>query len=270
MTDERLCGEFPPQPAVRYGSVVFDFGDYRATEALTEIINQAANAAAVSVEGTTQDLSTTAGQQAAEAAAQTAASGATAPVVANADVGEAFETFLPDSFSGAVLDGIATNANPSTAAASARAAATNLQNRSFYRDSRAVSMVEAVVQAVQAAGSNNTKKKAAHGTASSFADVANDYQRFIAGQVFSDMIVSAASAAANAVMGAREESLRVKVARCGYRDTRAPDAVNTVLDAVIAEAVSFLPAGAGSRKTIRSEAEAAGRLALANQVPRVA
>ncbi|NLF23318.1 MAG: hypothetical protein GX590_09160, partial [Lentisphaerae bacterium] len=46
VTDPRLYPEFPPQPAKRFASAVFDFGDAQATAALDAIVEDAAARAA--------------------------------------------------------------------------------------------------------------------------------------------------------------------------------------------------------------------------------
>jgi hypothetical protein len=187
VTDERLYGDFPPQPALRIASAVFDFGDSRATDALDAVLNAAADAAATSI--STNDNVTVARQTALAKAG---------PIVQSADVAAAFDRFMNNDFTTSDLDAIAAAPDPASAASTARGQALTLTNN-FYQDRRAVDMVDAVVNAIQAAGSNAAARtKAAHNTASSFADVTDNYQRFIAGKQFGDMIIKAADAAATA------------------------------------------------------------------------
>jgi hypothetical protein len=268
VTDERLYGEFPPQPALRIASAVFDFGDSRATDALDAVLTASADAAATSIN--TNDNVTVAKQAAISSAA---------PIVQSADVAAAFDRFLNDHFTASDLDAIAAASQPDSAASSARAQASLLTNN-FYGDTRAVEMVDAVVKVIPSAGSNTAARiAAAHNSASSFADLTDNYQRFIAGQQFGDMIAKAAEAAATAttngssiakitdgvdgnpaVDGARFEALRVRVTR--YNDTRAPDAVERVLNAVITNAAAFLSVQQKIKSEIQASAEASGRRVL--------
>ena len=274
VTDERLYGDFPPQPALRIASAVFDFGDSRATDALDAVLDAAANTAATSING----------NNGVNVARQAALSNAV-PIVQSADVAAAFDRFLNDDFTASDLDAIAAAPDPASAASAARAKAYALTNN-FYQDGRALDMVDGVVNAIQSAGTDAAARaKAAHNTASSFADLADNYQRFIAGKQFGDMIARAADAAAGAttngsstakittavdadptVDGARAEALRVKVAR--YQDARATDAVERVLNAVITNAASFLSAPTKIKSEIFASAEASGRRALELTVPR--
>jgi hypothetical protein len=196
VTDERLYGNFPPQPAQRLASVVFDFGDARATAAVDAVVNAAAAAAATSING-----------GGAQSAAQTAAQNAAAALINSSDAAERFAVFLRDVMnSGAVTalaGGAAVTAAQTTDAADLRDG-TSVGTRfevSFYKDSRGVDMIAAIQAAIAAESTAEAKKKAAHNAASNFADVENAYQRFVAGEVFGDMIVAAAQAAGTAAAG---------------------------------------------------------------------
>src|SRR5439155_9265371 len=125
------------------------FGDSKATEAVDQILNAVAGAVAYSVYTNTANLSTSAGQTAARSAALTAGTNAANPIAQKADVATAFANFLLGTdFNQAFVNQLAGAANPVTFAAPALAAATNLQNASFYHDTRAVEMVNATVAAV--------------------------------------------------------------------------------------------------------------------------
>jgi hypothetical protein len=288
VTDERLYGQFPPQPAIRHASAVFDFGDSLATDALTEVMNRAAEAAGALVFSDSSNLSVSANRVALEDAAAGAALSAAQPVVDSADVAAAFAQFLlGTNFNSAKVTAIAQAANPTNAAQSALAAATNLQNGSFYGDSRAVEMIQSVLGALCTAGTNEaTRIKVAQNTASAFADVANNYHRFIGGKLFGDMMLAAAVTAANAatnagtsietiralvngnttVMQARSNALALRVTT--YTDTRAPDAVELTLEAIIAAAAAALPANPLERSMIQLAGEQAGRGVLSSNVIR--
>lgn len=286
VTDPRLYGQFPPQPAVRLGSAAFDFGDARATSALDEVVRRAAERAAQFVNTNTTDLSTEAGRRAATTAAAAEALTAASPVVTEADAASAFDVFLRDEFKSTDVDAIAAAANPDAEAQDELAAATLLANSSFYRDTRASNMVVAVVAAVKAASTPAAKRADAHNTASAYADIVDNYHRFIAGKIFGDMILGAASAGAGAavkaeatpasvlqavngnaaVVAARREALQIKVAR--YLDTRSTLAVEVVLAAVVGSVNGSLPAVQGQAQAIEAAAVEAGRLALAESVVR--
>jgi hypothetical protein len=186
VTDERLYGSFPPQPAQRIASVVFDFGDSKATAAVDAVVNAAVTAAAASVNaGGNED------------AAKAAALAAAADVIAKADAAERFAAFLRDSFNTGAVTALANGGS----AATAQTAATALQSGSFYSDSRGTAMIAAVQTALAALPAGATagqKNKAAQNAAAAYADVDNNYQRFISGELFGDMISAAAETAATA------------------------------------------------------------------------
>lgn len=277
VTDERLYGTFPPQPALRLASAVFDFGDGRATDAVRAVIDAAAAKAAAEV---------LAGRTTAEAEAE-AKTEAEQRVVARSDVAAAFATFLSSSFPRAKVNLVA-DGNAAALQAAREAAGGLLSWSPFFPDVRASNMVEAVHSAAQAPGlTDEGKRQAAQNWAAAYADLADEYQRFLAGKAYGDMIAGGAAAAATAavVPGATAETLSTAVrgqtavraaqataltlaTASAYADTRAPDAVNTVVDAIIAGAAALLPAQAGTEKSVQTAAEAAARTALADQVLR--
>lgn len=181
VTDERLYGSFPPQPAQRIASVVFDFGDAKATAAVDAVVNAAAASVADLVAGSSVlDFEVTAP---ATAAAQA--------VINGADAAERFAVFLRDTMNSAAVTALATGGQATGAQDTAAAA---LRTGSFYEDTRGVDMIAALETAV-ATGTAEAKRKAAHNVAADFADVENKYQRFIAGELFGDMLLAAADAA---------------------------------------------------------------------------
>ncbi len=278
VTDERLYGEFPPQPATRLASAVFDFGDARATEAVLAVIDAAAASAAASA---------LAGKTAAEA--EPLATAAANDVVQHSDVAAQFALFLSDSLKKSVVDSIANG--DSTALADARAAAVALASwSSFFPDFRGSNMVEAVYQTTQTPGlTDEAKRQAAQNMAAAHADLTDEYARFLAGKEFGDMIAGGAAAAAaaavvpgatagsvmNAVKGntavrAAQTTANALAALSAYADTRAPDAVATVTAAIGSAAAGLLPAEPSAEASVKAAAEAAGRTALAEQVTRYA
>ncbi len=275
VTDPRLYSSFPPQPAVRIASAVFDFGDIMATYALDDLVNTAAVMAARYATNSSVQV----GSNGERVQAINASSDLIEPVIgvqaANADVATAFNDFLL-VFNATAVNAIAADpADPIVA--SLRTNAIAIRDQSFFRDTRPVAMVSGVVAAVQAASVSN-RPAVAHNTASSYADVGNLYQRFIAGQVFGEMLTAAATEAASIALQTNTSSafilgqirtlpesvaaltgaLSAKVNQ--YNDTRSTDAVNAVLDAIAA-------AAALSGVDI-SSIEQAGRNELANQVQR--
>lgn len=280
VTDPRIYSEYPPQPAKRIASAMFDFGDQLATEALDALVEKAAEIATAYAVQPGLVLNTQAQKINARNSASAIIITNLEPIAANADVSESFSQFL-SQFDSATLDAIAADIG-SPLVASNIALATQLRDQSFYQDSRALDMVNAVVQAISNAPLAE-REAAAHNTASSYADVLNLYQRFISGKVFGDMIHAAAEEAADAALlpGATEssidtamrgtaeaiaaitESINAKVAF--YDDTRSADAVDAVLEAMAAAALANnnLPAS-----DIEQLSKEAGRSVLSDMVAR--
>jgi hypothetical protein len=288
VTDETLYGQFPPQPAQRIASAAFDFGDSQATAAVDAVIDAAVAAVAASVATNTSDLGSASGRTSAENAAAQLALAAATPITTSANVADAFDAWLRGTnFNSSVVDALAASSDPVADAQAVLIAATNLQNSSFYHDSRAVGMVQAVLAALASAGSDPAARTAvAQNTAASFDDILNSYQRFIAGKQFGDMIASAAATAAleatnasatfgsisNAVTrdglvnDARTTVLQLRSTR--YADTRGSDAIDAVLAAVVASAADSFTATNRDLGVIQAAAEQAGQDALANTVLR--
>ncbi len=188
VTDERLYGSFPPQPAQRIASVVFDFGDIKATAAVDAVVNAAVEAAAASVWGGDSEAT-------AKGRAQTAATA----VINSSDAAERYAAFLRDTMNTAAVTALAASGNATAAQDSAAAALAG----SFYQDTRGVDMIAALEAAIaaQPAGATNAQKNTfAQNVAAAYADVNNNYQRFVSGELFGDMIGAAANAAAAAAV----------------------------------------------------------------------
>ena len=178
VTDERLYGSFPPQPAQRIASVVFDFGDAKATTALDEVVNRAAQTAATNV--TVANVATQ-------------ATNAAQAVINGADAAERFAGFLRDNMNSGAVTALSVSGQ---ATATQDAVATALKG-SFYGDTRGEDMIAALEAAVRT-GTAAEKRQAAHNVAADFADVENKYQRFLSGELFGDMLLATADAAAAA------------------------------------------------------------------------
>jgi hypothetical protein len=280
VTDPRLYPEFPPQPAIRVASAVFDFGDAQTTAAIDAIVEDAATRAAAFAATPSLAVSTPTERNAACAAAVAAMTPALDALAAKADVATAFNAFL-DRVDAAALSAIAADTNaPVVATLSAEAEA--LRTGAFYGDTRANEMVQAIRAAAGAAAPDD-RLAALNNAAASAADLENKYQRFISGKTFSDMVAAAAEAGATAATAAGAtqagvlEAMRTTQAASDaitagllakvnrYADTRSTDAIDAVLDAMAAAAFANR---ALTGPAIISLAEAAGRAELADRVAR--
>jgi hypothetical protein len=152
----------------------------------------------------------------------------------------------------------------------------------FYEDSRGLAALDAIIDAAASETNDADKIEAGRFTASRYADTENNYQRFITGDRFGDMIPAAALAAGaeaavsnatpetisnavhalTAVSTVQTEAPSAQVSR--YDDSAASDAVQSVLDAIIQTAAS---SSSDDEEIIAAEAETAGLAALA-AVPR--
>ncbi|MCP5515627.1 MAG: hypothetical protein H7A45_00035 [Verrucomicrobiales bacterium] len=275
VTDERLYGDFPVQVATRIASAVFDFGDAQATRAVQSVIDAVAASAASSMLGGQS-------RDAAVSAARAAGQG----ILDTADVAEAFRLFRQQYLSRTKVDLIATG--DGTALSDAQSAAATLLIRAgFFPDPRGEAMIDAILAAAAGETDAEAKKAAAQLAAAAFADLADEYQRFIAGSEFGDMLVGGAEAAGTAaeVSGANAASISlavegnaaVRAARASalaldsaseYADTRARSAVDAVIAAIVNAAALTLPVESGGGSAVTLTAEAAGRNALEMDVAR--
>lgn len=280
VTDPDMYSEFVPQPAKRIASAAFDFGDGKAAEAIDIIVEQAATGARDFVGNPALSLATQGERVQARLDGVALLQPGLETLAGNADVSASFEQFLQD-FDAAAVNVIAADpADPSVAVFTNQAVA--LRDQSFYGDSRALDMVQAVVAAVQAAVPGEAGV-VAHKAAAAFADIANLYQRFISGRVFGEMITAAAEAVPTAAQApgatvvtveaalraipeataAIQEALTTKV--LAYNDSRGEDAVDAVLQAIAQTAYAN---AAMSAAQIRALARAAGQEAHAAMVAR--
>ena len=190
VTDEHLYGSFPPQPATRISSVVFDFGDAKATAAVNQVVELTATAAA------TAAVTANATQASVSAAARQAAT----PVIAEADAAQAFTTFLQNNLDKAKVLAITNGGSTATA----MAAAVALRDGSFYQDQRGIEMLDAITAALAALPATATPAERGHvalNTASAFVETDLAYDRFLAGQLIGDMITAAGDQAAATASG---------------------------------------------------------------------
>lgn len=280
VTDPRLYPMFPPQPAMRYASAAFDFGDAQATEALDAMVEMAAEQGVGFTTNAALSLTTQGERVQARNDAVALIEPLLTDIAVKADVAESFNQFIQLFDTAALSAIIIDTADPVVTTLSN--AAVQVRDQSFYGDTRALDMVQGVVAAVNAALPAD-RAAAAHLAASSFADVLNEYQRFISGSSFGDMISAAAvhagieaklpGATATSIevelhalpetSTALIEALQAKVPM--YNDTRSVDAVDAVL-AAMAE-VAFLNA-AQTETGIQLLCESAGRATLSDMVAR--
>ncbi len=278
VTDPRMYAEFPPQPAVRIASAAFDFGDSRATEALDVMVAQAADRARDFAAVSTLQVGTEAQRLTARNAAMAEIQPVLTDMASAADVAARFTAFV-DAFPAllsSIVDGTAD-------IATLEDDAETIRDGSFFGDSRALDMLRDVVAAVEAAAPGE-EIAAARNTAAAYADVQNEYQRFIAGQLFGNLIVEGAATASDfaptadnaaaidaemrtgsAVQDAITRSLQIKLHP--FEETRGEDAVDTVL---LAMAETAFAERSRSRVAIARLVEEAGRAVLSDLVARYA
>ena len=267
VTDPRLYAEFPMQKAIRLSSVVFDFGDAQATAAVDALVsNVVAQVVAYTQSVPVSDIDAIDERNAKVDTQGQVIAAAQAGLVAAADVSEGFGAFL-NQFTPAKVLAVAQTTN-GVDAQEMTAAATTLKNASFFGDTRALEMVGAV----KAAGTNEALNAAA-----TFSDTGNLYQRYMCGKLFGDALAAAAVCASTnpavtltelkggPASAATMEALRIQALSSPYADTRAVTALDTVLNAVLAEALAS--SGKPSAE-IEGLAAAAGKSALAEQVAR--
>jgi hypothetical protein len=188
VTDERLYGAFPPQPARRISSVVFDYGDAKATAAMDNLVEAVATEAARAAQVGSPSIASVSGSAEAKGVA----------AVNAADASEAFNTFINSApMSPAALKAIANGGSD----AAAREAATDLKNSSFFGDTRGIEMLDAIAAAVASlpsGASQAQREQLAINTASAFVETDLGYDRFLAGELLGDLISASAEAAAAA------------------------------------------------------------------------
>jgi hypothetical protein len=190
VTDPKLYGFFPPQPASRISSVAFDYGDAKANSAVYEVISRASAAA--------RDAA--APSSASVASVQAAAKLAAQPVVAEADAEAAFNAFLQNDLNPTTVISIATGGVTAQMIQKAQA----LRDGSFYGDVRGIEMlaaIESVLDGLPGTLTPAERQQAALNAASSFVEENSGYERFLVGELFGDMISAASAEASKAALG---------------------------------------------------------------------
>ena len=270
VTDDRLYMEFPVQEARRIASVVFDFGDIQATEAVDAIVAKVSQAVAESVMASVD-----------AAAAQSAAETAADPIVPNADVAETFDQFLKSSLPKSDVTAIAGAADPASEIDLIRPDAQAVVDQSFYDDTRAIDVLNALLVAINAAATSDERTAAAQNAVARYADIENLYERFVHSIVFGDMIresaLASAQQAANtgttraaidyaaravpAFNQASGDALNAKVA--AYTDTASQDALDGVVSNMVNSAFAASSNSVVIVEKLAAELEAAGFAAVA-------
>ena len=261
VTDPALYAEYPMSRATRYTSVVFDFGDARATQVLDALVDKVvADAVALVKSKKDSDIATISQRNA--IAAQFA--GGTWAVAAD-DAETTYQAFL-DGVK-ALVPNIA--AQPVIAATWTQNAE-QLRAASAFNDTRAVELVKAVV----AAGSANAYADAWNAAADA-ADTSREVPRLLSSMVAGQALAEAAKYAAehpgatagDLKQGANVPLMSVLITEAGNskkwspNDTRATGAVDAMCAAIAAAAVDARNAGK-SVSGIQSAAIMAGQQAL--------
>lgn len=185
VTDERLYGSFPAQPATRISSVTFDFGDAKATAAVNKIAELSAATAATEAVKSGATVS----------GVKDKIKLATTPLIDTADVAKEFSKFLQTHLDKTKVLAIANGGS----AQGALDAANAMKARSFYLDNRGVEMLAAIQASVAGLPAGSTqaqRERAALNTAAAFAETDSAYERFLAGELLGDAISAAAEKAA--------------------------------------------------------------------------
>jgi hypothetical protein len=95
VTDPALYAEYPMQKAVRMASVVFDYGDARATRVLNDLVDKVVSRAkAITQEKTDGEIATSPGRNLILEEGVEEVNGWSADVIAAADVADTFGAFL--------------------------------------------------------------------------------------------------------------------------------------------------------------------------------
>lgn len=195
VTDPSLYAEYPMQKAVRYSSVVFDFGDAQATAVLEALVDRVVAYATSLVERQANSAIDTAAERnqiVADAAAAAQGWQSSAAANANDDVAASYQAFLDDLKNAAAVPGIAASTSLSTGLAKTWfTTATNLYLASSYGDTRAMDLV----RAVQAAGTANNLQDAWN-AAAHLADTENIVARLLSGRIAGEALAAAAAYAA--------------------------------------------------------------------------
>ena len=274
ITDPSLYSNYSGKPGQRFAAAAFDFGDQKASLVLDTLMEAAISAAAAKANDSTNVLNSTL-----KNVAKSEALNAANIILTRADLNKAFNDYVSSNITSADLT---TKLN-----ASGVFGTPNLpQKDSPYNDSRATEMVASLNAILTGNLTSEQKTKELNNTAASFVDSNNEYNRFIEGGYFSEMILAAAAKVAsekiadntkthenyltalstvNVINDAKEEALKIKITNYGYTDTRGEDAINKVLNDIVSKAVS---SNLTTVNSIKNELISEGVRSLANDVKR--
>jgi hypothetical protein len=270
VTDPTLYAEYPLQKATRLASVVYDFGDPKATRVLEALVSKVVNSARLKTEmASDAEIATSAGRNLLVEEAVTEVSGWQADDVAAENVAASYALFL-DWVKPKIPAIAASTALTTGDARSAFIEATKLFDAAAFQDTRAMDLVRAVQAAGTAQGLTN-----AWNAAAALADVENKVLRLLSGKVAGDALVEAAAYSSTnaatvtindllALPGVQTflaATLAAKIASYEI-DSRGTDAFDDALARIVAAARAGHAAGTAS-SLIQQEALTAGRAALA-------
>ena len=274
ITDPSLYSNYSGKPGQRFAAAAFDFGDQKASLVLDTLMEAAISAAAAKANDSTNVLNSTL-----KNVAKSEALNAANIILTRADLNKAFNDYVSSNITSADLT---TKLNASGVFGTPNLA----QKDSPYNDSRATEMVASLNAILTGDLTSEQKTKELNNTAASFVDLNNEYNRFIEGGYFSEMILAAAAKVAsekiadntkthenyltalstvNVINDAKEEALKIKITNYGYTDTRGEDAINKVLNDIVNKAVS---SNLTTVNSIKNELISEGVRSLANDVKR--
>lgn len=274
ISDPSLYSNYSGQPGQRFAAAAFDFGDQKTSLVLNKLMDDAVSAAVAKAKDSS-NVSNSTLKNVANTEALTAANA----VLNIADLNSAFNNYVSSNITSADLT---TKLN-----ASGVFGTPNLpQKDSPYNDSRATEMVSSLNAILTGGLTSEQKSKELNNTAASFIDSDNEYNRFIEGGYFSEMILAAAAKVASEkiadntktrenyltalntvekINDAKEEALKIKITNYGYTDTRGEDAINEVLNDIVNKAIS---SNLTTVNSIKNELISEGVRSLANDVKR--
>jgi len=274
ISDPSLYSNYSGQPGQRFAAAAFDFGDQKTSLVLNKLMDDAVSAAVAKAVDNTNvaDVSL-------KNVAYTDALNAANIILTRADLNKAFNDYVSSNISSAdLISKLPSDVFDEPALP---------QKDSPYNDSRATEMVSSLNAILLNVNLTNAQKtKELNNTAASFIDSDNEYNRFIEGGYFSEMILAAAAKVANekiadntktqenylaalstvtVINDAKEEALKIKITNYGYTDTRGEDAINEVLNDIVNKAIS---SNLTTVNSIKNELISEGVRSLASDVKR--
>ena len=234
ITDPSLYSDFPGQFAQRIASATFDFGDEKATEAVTAVMDNAVSAGIGKIQSNAN-----ASKDEIKTAARTSAN----TIISNANVDKRFDDYLKSHLTGQKIEEKIANGGAFVKDAGSAPVEP-------FNDNRIIEMVESLNSILSENISDSLKLNKLHNTAASFVDSGSEYERFLSGYYISQMIQGAAEEAATQkivnsetdsneiiqeinknqkVQTANLEALTISITLYGYNDTRGKDAIDQII-----------------------------------------